>query len=292
MNYITCKFYNNMKIKLLFSSLIAIAALWSGCKEKAPVIPELVVGDRKVLVEELTGVGCQNCPAGAEELRVLGETLGDNLIVVSLHNAASFDQPFPESRYDFRSEDCKAVANYIYVNGDPGAPAASVDRRAVTLNIGGGQTETNIFVHRPWTGVINSSASTEPQLGLFLAKKYTEADRKLEITVNVSPDIPQTGEIRLSVYITEDSIVDLQRNGTVIIPDYVHRHVFRDAVSAPTGDDISAALNEALPFFRTYSVTLPEAWVAKHCSIVAFIHKHGDTFNREILQADEIHVID
>lgn len=281
-----------MKIKILLCVLTASAALWSGCKEKAPVIPELVVGDRKVLVEELTGVQCQNCPDGAEQLRVLGESLGDNLIVVSIHNALSWDAPFPDSKYDFRTSDGKAIAEYLYVNGDPGAPAASIDRQAVTEEIDQNNVITSIFVHRPWSGAVNSRASDDPDLGLFVSKTYDPVTRKLEITVNLSPDIPQSGETRLSVYITENHIVDLQKKGLETIYDYVHEHVFRDAVSAPTGDNISVALQEGLPFTRTYTTILKDSWVPQNCHIVAFVHKHGDTFNRQVLQADQINVID
>jgi hypothetical protein len=283
-----------MKIIPFFLGFVA-AAFLAGCTEKPIVIPALQVGERKILVEELTGVQCQNCPDGAEDLRVLGQTLGEKLIVVGLHAAAGYDTPFGNSKYDFRSADCRAVADYLYVNGDPGAPAASIDRKSVTEDIGGGQTFTSIFINRPWIGTINARAAVDPELGLFLSKKYTENERKLEITVNVSPDIPQTGEVRLSVFITEDSIVDVQKKGTQTILEYVHRHVFRDAVSAPAGDDITSTLSLGLPFTRTYTVTLPvspDKWEAKHCNIVAFVHKHGTPEKKEILQADEIHVID
>jgi Outer membrane protein Omp28 len=280
-----------MKFKHLIFGF-ATAAVMVSCKEKPIVIPELQVGDRKILVEELTGVTCQNCPAGAEDLRVLGQSLGENLIVVSLHAAAGYDVPFGNSKYDFRSEDCRAVADYLYVNGDPGAPAASIDRNAVTEDVGGGVFYTSIFINRPWIGTINARASDAPELGLFLSSAYNETTRNLDITVNVSPDMPQTGEVRLSVYITEDSIVDLQQKGTQLITDYVHRHVFRDAVSAPTGDAITADLGLGLPFNRTYSVRLSDDWVAKNCHVVAFVHKHGDSNNKQVLQADEVHIIE
>ncbi len=268
-----------------FIAILAAAMAFAACEEKPIVIPALEVGERKILVEELTGIRCQNCPQGTEELQSLAPTLGDKLIVVALHAAASFDQPFAESKYDFRSADCRAVTDYLYVNGDPGAPAASIDRQKLDVF-------TGMFVHRPWKGSINARAAVAPNIGLFLNNEYNATSRELTITTNVSPDEPLTGEIRLSVYITEDSIVDVQQKGTVRVPDYVHRHVFRDAVSAPTGDDISGAIGENKPFSKSYTVTLPAEWNAKHCSVVAFIHRHGDVDSRQVLQAEEEHVKD
>ena len=271
--------------KLFLGIAATAAALWSGCEEKTIVIPDLQVGDRKVLVEELTGVRCQNCPDGAADLQDLSQTLGDNLIVVALHAAAGYDQPFSDSKYDFRTEDGRAITDYIYVNGDPGAPAAAIDRQLL-------DGQTDIFINRPWKGAINARAAVQPELGLFLTKNYNAATRALDITANIAPDAPLTGDLRLTVVITEDSIIDVQQKGTQKIINYMHRHVFRDAVTAPTGDNISAALAIGSPFSKSYSVTLPENWVAEHCAVVAYVHRHGTPDSKAVLQAEEIHIKD
>ena len=270
------------KSSLLLATLASVFLL-NACEEKPIVIPQLEVGERKILVEELTGVRCQNCPQGAAELQELSGTLGENLIVVSLHSAAGYDEPFGNSKYDFRSASCRAVTDYIYVNGDPGAPAASIDRQLL-------QDQTEIFINRPWKGSVNARAAVAPDLGLFINNSYDQATRELDLQINISPDELLQGEIRLSVYITEDSIVDVQQKGTERILDYVHRHVFRTAVSAPTGDNISGSILTGQPFSKSYTVTLPAEWKAEHCAIVAFIHRHGDVNNRQVLQADEKHI--
>ncbi len=271
------------KLSLLFAVAAGATLLYS-CEEKPIVIPKLDVGDRKILVEELTGVRCQNCPAGTAELNDVGSTLGDNLIVVALHTAAGYDVPFSDSRYDFRTPECKAIADYLFINGDPGAPVASVDRQFL-------DDFSGMFIYRPWKGTINTRASVEPELGIFINPTFNAATRTADITVNVSPDKLVSGEIRLSVYITEDSIVDIQQKGSERVMDYVHRHVFRDAVSAPTGDNITALLETGNAFSKTYTVTLPPEWKAQHCSVVAFVHRHNeDPKKRQILQADEKHL--
>jgi hypothetical protein len=269
-------------MKYLFLPTFALFFLVS-CEEKPIVIPQLEVGERKILVEELTGVRCQNCPNGAAQLQELVGTLDDKLIIVALHAAASFDQPFSDSKYDFRTPDGRAVADYIFVNGDPGAPAASVDREMLA-------NQTEIFINLPWKGAINARAAVSPNLGLFVDKTYNANTRTLDVKVNVSPDDILNGEIRLSVYITEDSIVDVQQKGTVRVSDYVHRHAFRDALSAPTGDNITAEIGTREAFSKTYTVTLPPEWNADRCSVVAFVHRHGDFSNRQVLQAEEVHL--
>lgn len=273
-----------MKKLSLFFAVAAGATLFYSCEEKPIVIPKLEVGDRKILVEELTGVRCQNCPAGTAELNDVRNTLGDNLIVVALHTASGYDLPFSDSKYDFRTPECDAIADYLFIGGDPGAPVASVDRQFL-------DNLTGMFIYRPWKGSINTRTSVEPELGLFINPTFNAATRTADITVNVSPDKLVSGEIRLSVYITEDSIVDIQQKGAERVMDYVHRHVFRDAVSAPTGDNITALLETGDAFSKTYTVTLPPEWKAQHCSVVAFVHRHNeDHKQRQILQADEKHL--
>jgi hypothetical protein len=275
-----------MKFKYLIVSSCLLATLFFSCEEKPIIIPPLEVGDRKVVVEELTGIRCTNCPDGAAVLQALSENLGDNLIVVALHAAAGYDEPYPESRYDFRTPDSRAVADYLYITGDPGAPAASIDR----MKFNG---EEELFTYRlSWPGYVNSRAAVKPELGLFVLPEYDDATRQLNIKVNIAPDEDLSGDLRLSVYITEDSIADLQLKNGVKIVDYMHRHVFRDALSDATGDPITEPLTKGGLVSRSFSTVLPTDWKSKHCAIVAFLHRNGDAANKEILQADEQRISD
>jgi hypothetical protein len=264
--------------------LLTIAVAFAACEEKPILIPALQVGERKVLVEEVTGVNCQQCPDGTAELQSLVPTLGEKLIVVAFHNAGgTFSIPHSNSRYDFRTPDGAAIVEYNTVAALQGAPMATIDRQIVP-------NEKELFFFRPWKGQINARAAVAPNIGLFVSNTFNAATRELSITANVSPDEPLTGSLRLSVYITEDSVIDAQLKDLTLLSDYVHRHVFRDAVTAPTGDDVTALLANNEPFSKTYTVTLPPEWDTKHCSVVAFVHRHGNPENRQVLQAEEQHV--
>jgi len=270
-----------MNYKLLIP-LLAAAALHS-CKEVPIDIPELNVGERKVLVEELTGVSCPNCPDGTAALVALGNQLGDNLVVVSIHAAPGYDQPYPESKYDFRTADGTAMANFI--GKAAFYPSAAINRRIVP-------PETEPFLPRSiWTGIINEELGKAPKVGVFLNAKFDTASRKLIVDVNIAPEETLTGEHRLTVLITQDSIVDVQKKGLVKIPDYVHRHVLRDVLTQPTGDIITEALTSADVVTKTYTINLPAEWDARHCSVVAFIH-HGTSPDKEVLQVEEVHLFE
>ncbi|HRI60367.1 MAG TPA: Omp28-related outer membrane protein, partial [Saprospiraceae bacterium] len=268
-----------MKHKLFFPLLAAVAI--SACKEVPITIPELSVGDRKVLAEELTGVRCPNCPDGTATLVSLSEQLGDNLVVVSIHAAPGYDTPYPESHYDFRTADGTAMANFI--GSAAFFPTAAINRRLVP-------PETEPYLPRAiWSGIISEELDKPPVVGLFVNTEFDDLGRKLDIEVTIAPEATLYGEHRLTVLITQDSIVDYQKKGLEKIPDYTHRHVLRDVLTQPSGDVLEEALTSTSAITKKFSLTLPADWDEKHCSVVAFVH-HGTSPDKEVLQVEEVHV--
>lgn len=268
--------------------LVIISALWhSSCKEDAIVIPDLKAGKRHVLVEELTGVQCSNCPGGARELVALQKQYGkENLIVVSMHAAQGvLSTPYsdsPASLYDFRTTEITDISKFI--GTAEAVPTASVNRIIP-------QGALHPYLDSPWAGAIGQSFAKDYGIGMFLANTYDESTRKLEIKINIAAEKTLGGENRLTVLITQDSIVDVQLDGAIRVPNYIHRHVLRDVVTATNGDLIPEPLTAgAATVTKTYSLTLSGDYDAKHCSVVAFVH-HGTPTDREVFQAVEAEVI-
>ena len=117
--------------KIIYLCLLTVVL--GSCTEIAPVVPAL--GDRKVLVEEFTGVRCVNCPAGASELENLKGIYGERLVIVSIH-AGDFSPPFTDSRFDFRTAEGDAKTLHELVSQDKSrlekiGVAATVDGRTV-----------------------------------------------------------------------------------------------------------------------------------------------------------------
>lgn len=280
----------NMKHKLLLPLFAATAVL--SCKEvpiniPAPASgPDPCVSYRKVLIEELTGVRCPNCPDGTAQLVALGSQLGDTIVVVSIHAAPGYDLPYPESQYDFRTADGTAMANFIGLASF--YPTAAINRRIVP-------PETEPYLPRSiWKGIADEEKKELPGVCIDLETAFDAANRSLNISVTLTPRLNLSGEHRLTVLITQDSIQDVQKKGLDKIPDYIHRHVLRDVLTAPTGDIVSSAdggLSPLATVEKTFSYTLPAGWNEKHCSVVAFVH-HGTTPDKEVLQVEEKHVIE
>ncbi|MCB0526092.1 MAG: Omp28-related outer membrane protein [Lewinellaceae bacterium] len=268
---------------ILLLILMALVTLCA-CKEKEIAIPELSVGDRKVIVEELTGVRCTACPDGARLLENQQELYGDKLIVVSIHEAPDFSVPYDESTYDFRTVKGKEMFDFIGVY--EGVPAASIARLVPPNYI-----TPFVTVKSLWPGFIATELSKDYGLGLFVKNDYDPANRKLDVLVNIAPGQDIDGDNRLTVVITQDSIIDRQLDNNVLIEDYVHRHVLREVLTKASGDDITEPLTSGALISRNFSMTLPADWVAEHCSVVAYVH-HTGTPDKIVLQAAEEHVVE
>jgi len=266
--------------------LLLFAALFAACcQEKAIPIPDIADPKRRVIVEELTGVKCTQCPGGARILTALQDSVfgKENLIVISLHAAGNFSFPYSDSKYDFRSSDAQAMADYI--GSSIGYPSASVNR-VVPLNASSPYTTSS-----KWAGLINEEFSKDYGLNLFVNTDFNPASRQLDIEVLMDPTTQTlAGENRLTVLITQDSIQDPQLDNGVKIKDYLHRHVMRGAVTSPTGDVIAEPLTVGVLRKRNYTYTLPAEWEAKHCSVVAFVHRGGKP-DKDVLQATEVHFV-
>ena len=65
--------------------------------------------------------------------------------------------------------------------------------------------------------------------------------------------------------------------------------MLRDVVTRPTGDPITQSLSAGAVVSKSFQVSLPEKWEAKHCSVVAYVHRGGDPV-KDVLQAVEKHV--
>lgn len=271
-------------MKIFFLSFCSAALLFlAACKEQPIVIPDpsLNVTGRTVLVEEVTGVRCQNCPIGSQTLIALQQQYGsDKLVVVSIHAAGNFSVPY-SNQEDFRTSEIQELADYI--GALEGFPTASIDRRLLA-------NETSVFItpHTRWGGEVAQDLQQDPSLAIAVENTFDPGSRALNIKIGILPDLTQVGERRLTVLITQDSVLSPQLNGATLVQNYFHRHVVRDVLTAPSGDVIAEPLQAGQLVDKNFNLTLPAGWDAKHCSVIAYVHR--GTVDKEVLQVKEKHV--
>ena len=274
-----------MKRNIFF--LLFVSVLFFSCEENMPVIPDAPVinSNKKVLVEEFTGVRCVNCPTGSLELENLLSLYGENLIVVSIH-AGDFAPPYPQSQYDFRTEEADNLINYL--GNPPSYPSAVIGRK----DYDGGFYILQYDITR-WTGFIEEALQEDAKIGVTITKEYDTTTRELKVQVTGLANEFLSGDLRLTVMVTENNIIDAQETpGAGLILDYNHKHVFRTTMTNYDGDSFATEMNAGDNYSQSYSMILPDEWKAKDCEVIAFVALVQGDDNKEVLQAAQEYVED
>ncbi len=269
--------------------LFALALFLSSCMEVAPTIPQPNLdSDRKVLVEEFSGAKCKPCAAAKADLDNLLETYGENLIVVTIHSKSfpGVGDPNPGARYDFRTD---KGAQLLDLLGRPlGIPSAYVDRRIFE-----GEPDRPLG-RTQWGGFIAQELDRSPSVGLNINTEFDDATRELTVGITMVPSEDIDGDIRLTVMITENELIDKQLTDNGLVEDFEHEHILREVLTAIDGDKITESFTRGSIIEKTLKFTMPDEdgwWVANHCNVVAFLSlMDGD--NTQVLQADEVHLGD
>lgn len=278
---------SNEKMKN-FYSLLFLIFLTASCREKMPLVDCLTCEDdnpatitpqdRRVLIEEFTGVRCVQCPQGSLEIKNLKSIYGERLVAVSIH-AGSLANPYSQSQYDFRTDEGENLLNFLGI--PEGFPTGVINRKLFP-----GQPDLQLETAGAWAGRIVSELEIDALITLDIENTWNETDRSLQVHV-IGGAIDRIGEeIKLTVLITESNITDTQMVPLEgIIDDYVHNHVLRKSLTAFDGDIIATSLNVGEFIDEEYAFSLPENWKAENCNVIAFVHLTGA--DKLVLQAVE-----
>ena len=279
-------------MKYLTPIIFALSIIIISCEEQPLFIPDnsnqmqdsMNTVPKRVLLEELTGASCPNCPAGTAALESILTVFGDRVVTNAIHGKF-LSQPTPQSAYDFRNEDAEDLENFLA----PflGKPAAVIDRFHFE-----GQDFMTVDVIGLWQSFVQKRLDEPARIDLRLVPDFNNITRVLTVQATVEALEDLQGNIKLSVVINESHIIDAQSNQNQIIPDYEHNHVMRDMLSTISGDILINGLQEGDEITRTYTYTVPEEnngeWVAENMELIAFVT--ASEFDNQVLQAAAAHV--
>lgn len=245
---------------------------------------------RRVLLEDLTGHLCNNCPAAAQiALQLQGIYGSEELVLVGVHTtdffAAPADPPNPNGSYstDFRTP---AGDTYGTTFNVAFLPAGLVSRKEFNSSLTLSSSSWGSAV----ADIIGRPADMEV---LFDTVVFNAGTNTVQTDVKVALVNSVNANVNLTVYLTEDHVVDWQLDSQSNPPDvefYDHRHVLRGNLNgtwgtslftgiAAAGDTLSASFSYTLP---------PNVLVPANCSLVAYVY---DTDTFEVLQVREVHMV-
>jgi hypothetical protein len=237
---------------------------------------------RKVLLEDITGHRCNNCPRAARIAQTLKDDFyGEDLIIVGVH-AGSFAPPYPpigDGQYD---TDHRTPAGTAYQQAFQVTffPAGLVSRKPFE--------SSTIVSEGSWGSAVDAIIGEPSAFELWIdtiivAGGNVSTVVKLHFVENV------TGDHNLVVYLTEDQVIDWQLDSEATppdVPDYPHPHMLRTNLNGTWGQPVvtGAALAGDTVTVELNDVALNPAWNTTKCALVAWVY---NTETEEVMQAEE-----
>lgn len=263
-----------MKIKNLFLGVAtaAMAMAAASCSnidegDRLIYVKPAEVG-RAVLIEDLTGQRCINCPDGTDIINGIIETYGeDNVIAVGIHSGP-LGFKGNAKRVGLMTDTGDEYYKYWANGTNLGQPSAIFNRKK-----GKGPIDN----YNNWAAEVGRIISEKANLSVDIANAYDAKTRTLTTKVGAF-GVNGTVSGKLQVWIVEDGIKAMQ-----MMPDgsanqeYVHNHVFRAAVNGTWGEEVTVKEGETTS--KDYSYVLPETWNAENISVVAFVYNDNGVEN-------------
>ncbi len=236
---------------------------------------------KHVLVEEYTSTGCQKCPEGHALLDTLKEYY-PNTSIVTFSAGDNLDAAFMptwQSAFFFS-----------------GYPDAVIDRYYWE-----GRPRESINSYDDWDDYAVDCYDHFSPLAVSISGSYNDTTRQLEATVNADYSDYAMGDMRINLYLTEDSVIAEQANAfnnTVgspwyglgnPMPSYAHHHLMRDNLANDWGIEgvIPAYVNPGDKYSYTFNYTVPSSYDSKYLKLVAFVSENNGINHREVLNTNE-----
>ena len=221
------------------------------------------------LVEEFTSNSCTYCPYGINTIKKL-LALRDDIAMVAIHGNQSSVDPCNTAQ-------CDTLYDYM---GAGGWPYAAFNRST------GWEDDENIA-----TGI-----GYNPQYQQMVAEAMSEfldylAEAPSFATININSKVdPETNEAtitidgqvtpdfvrlmgedaKLTVYLTEDSLIYRQLNLGTWDSKFKHDHVLRKALNSVFGTDLNI---NGETYKNEFTITLPTSWNSDKMEVIAFISR-------------------
>ncbi len=200
---------------------------------------------RRVLLETFTGLGCSSCPSGTNNvLAKMNENPG-KYVVVAHH---TYGNPYGSDIFTM-TEDHEYK---WFFNGSQYAPGVMANRVPYSSAL------TNPVVELTdqgrFTAVTTAADQRAPYVEIDVRTSYDEITRVMTATVDVfTHEVPPYELSSLNVHLTQSGYTGYPQSGAST--SYVHKFVFRGALTGAWGEKIELRAGEKVS--RTYTYTVP-----------------------------------
>jgi Outer membrane protein Omp28 len=269
----------------------AVLSLLTSCKEENPgiilTVPEKplldttyttasipAAQDHDVLLFDITGVRCVNCPQAAQIARKIADTLHPGRVVVV---AVYPEQPSPLwwawAGFDTMSNSYSEslVQNIGAIST---LPTGCVD---LVSNAGSRFLDRN-----SWVTFVNNRLSVTTPLNISINTSWDNITNRGRLDAKVVYTNSVSNKHLIFIAVTESHIIGKQSDlklGEIL--DYEHNHALRKLYTSTSGDTLKAALTPGRVFEKQFYINPRYNWKPKNLDAVVWV---VDATTKEVVQ--------
>lgn len=234
---------------------------------------------KAVLIEDITGVRCNNCPKAAIRAKdIVAAKTKDSVVVIGLYTThlSNFTNPY-DGFVDLTSNFSYQIVDFL--TPPTGLPSGYVDRAIISP-----QT-VRYNSYTTWASLVNLRLKEQTPVNIELTKTLVGKNLNFKMSLVYSSAVSTTHKYAL--YITENKIISKQTmpDGAGEKDDYEHNHVLRYAFGLATGNPLNQPLVAGRVFEKVYDYEFPTNMVPENCHLVCVV---TDAASNEVINVREI----
>ncbi|MCB0456632.1 MAG: Omp28-related outer membrane protein [Flavobacteriaceae bacterium] len=235
----------------MFKQLLGIVAcFFLAFTATAQTIVSTTPENKKVILEEFTGIHCVFCPEGHAIAKAIQDNNPGEVFLINVH-VGSFAVP-GAGEPDFRTSFGTQIANQSQLVG---YPAATVNRHYFPGMAQNGGTGTAMS-RNVWANASNQTLALPSYLNMAVEADIDVQTNELSVHVEAyyTGNSPQASN-KLNVALLQNNTLGPQTGGNAGV-EYVHQHRLIHLVTGQWGDDVSPTTTGSF-IDRTYNYTIP-----------------------------------
>jgi hypothetical protein len=291
----------------LFPLLILTALLFCACKEENPGViftePEKPLLDttyilgtapaaqtKRVLLIDITGVRCVNCPKAAKEAHKLDSLNPGRVSVIAafpFSPGASLTEPWGPDAHSPSGYDTLVTADaealVLNLGNVSSLPTGAVDQIK--------ESGSYFIPFFTWASTLNAQLAKSSPVNIDLKNSWSNTSKtgRTEIKVTCTEDIG--GQKLFYIAVLEDGIVGKQSDNQAAsghVEEYEFHHVLRKLYTLPTGDSLNQTLVKGRVFEKHYSIKPRYNWKPANLIVMVWV---VDAATKEVLHVAEAKLI-
>ena len=245
--FLLLKKIKKMKKKIYLGTLMSFFGLCAFAQTIVSTTPE----NRKVILEEFTGINCTFCPQGHAIAQNIQNNNQGDVFLINIHSG-SFANP-NGSQPDFRTQWGQAIDNQ---SGLIGYPAGTVNRQ----NFPGqeqGNNGTTALSRGQWAGATNAVLGENSYANTAVNAVVDVQTRIMTVDVEAFyTDNSPVATNKFNVAVLQNNTLGPQVGGNMG-NSYVHQHRLIDLLTGQWGEDITNTTSGSL-FSNQYVYAIPD----------------------------------